>query len=123
MPLTKLDHVNIRTADLDRSRAFYRDILGMGEGWRPNFPFDGAWMYLDGHPFVHLVDVKETPAPPEALSLEHFAFSATDMDAFLAVLKTANIPYRLAEVPGTDITQVNLHDPDGNHLHVDFQRD
>ena len=27
----------------------------------------------------------------------------------------------LGEVPGWGITQVNIHDPDGNHLHVDFQ--
>ena len=32
------------------------------------------------------------------------------------------IPYRLSRVPPgpVDVVQVNIHDPDGNHIHVDF---
>ena len=26
----------------------------------------------------------------------------------------------IAPVPGAPIVQINLHDPDGNHIHVDF---
>lgn len=122
MPVKSLDHVNIRTADLARSIAFYRDVLGMEQGWRPAFQFNGAWMYLDGNAFVHLVEVQAEPTPGNALSLEHFAFMAEDMVEFVAVLKARDIPYRPVDVPGTTITQINFHDPDGNHIHVDFER-
>jgi catechol 2,3-dioxygenase-like lactoylglutathione lyase family enzyme len=46
---------------------------------------------------------------------------ATGLRAFLAHLEAKGVPYRLGEPPGTGITQVNIHDPDGNHIHVDFR--
>jgi len=50
----RLDHVNIRTDDLDASTAFYRDIIGLEVGPRPSFSFAGAWLYHDGQAVVHL---------------------------------------------------------------------
>jgi len=119
MPLGRLDHVNIRTANLLAMTDFYCRVLGMEQGWRPPFDFPGAWLYADGHPFVHLVGVARQPAGGEP-RLEHFAFSATGMAAFTARLEAEGIDYRPAKVPGTAITQINLFDPDGNHIHVDF---
>jgi hypothetical protein len=55
--------------------------------------------------------------------LEHFAISADDMTGFLAILQREGIAYHRVDVPGMPITQINLHDPDGNHLHIDFSQD
>jgi catechol 2,3-dioxygenase-like lactoylglutathione lyase family enzyme len=49
-----LDHVNIRTDRLDETVAFYRDLMGLEVGYRPNFPYPGAWLYHDGRPIIHL---------------------------------------------------------------------
>ena len=38
MTVNGVDHINIRTADLDRCKAFYCGVLGLEEGYRP--PFD-----------------------------------------------------------------------------------
>ena len=54
------------------------------------------------------------------VTLEHFALRATGMPEFVAHLDDRQIPYRIAEVPGLPVVQVNIHDPDGNHIHVDF---
>ena len=119
MPIERLDHVNVRTAQLEAMRRWYVDVLGFVDGPRPDFPFGGAWLYSGDHALVHLVDVDET-ADNANLKLEHFAFSATDMPAFLARIGEHGIASSIAEVPGTSITQVNIWDPDGNHIHVDF---
>ena len=42
MTVRALDHVNIVTADLAASIAFYREVVGLVEGPRPAFPFPGA---------------------------------------------------------------------------------
>ena len=47
--LKRLDHVNLRTADLDRMVAWYGRVLDMHPGPRPDFAFPGAWPYADGH--------------------------------------------------------------------------
>jgi hypothetical protein len=68
---------------------------------------------------VHLVAVERTPDPGPP-RLEHFAFAATGLLDFLGHLRRQRVPYRVTEVPGRGVRQVNLSDPDGNHLHVDF---
>jgi len=120
MPLAKLDHVNLRTANLAAMQAFYTEVLGMEAGPRPPFAFGGAWLYCGGQPTVHLVEVAGQPAPEGELRLEHFAFAAEGLAAFLVTLKRHGAPYRIGVVPGLGTVQVNVHDPDGNHIHVDF---
>jgi catechol 2,3-dioxygenase-like lactoylglutathione lyase family enzyme len=120
MALARLDHVNLRTADLAALQTFYTDVLGMTLGPRPPFAFGGAWLYCGGQATVHLVEVDAQPAPEGELRLEHFAFAAEGLADFLALLRRRDVAYRIGVVPGFGIVQVNLHDPDGNHIHVDF---
>jgi len=120
MTIEKLDHVNLRTADLAGMCAFYREVLGMTEGPRPDFSFGGAWLYAAGQASVHLVEVKDQPAPEDELRLEHFAFAATGLAEFLTLLRARGEAYRIGVIRDFGIVQVNIHDPDGNHIHVDF---
>jgi catechol 2,3-dioxygenase-like lactoylglutathione lyase family enzyme len=120
MSLSRLDHVNLRTADLAAMQAFYTEVLGMSLGLRPPFSFGGAWLYCGGQATVHLVEVARPPAPEGELRLEHFAFAAEGLADFLARLKRHGVAYRIGVVPDFGIVQVNVHDPDGNHIHVDF---
>ncbi len=120
MALVKLDHVNLRTANVAAMSRFYDAVLGMPAGDRPPFPFGGAWHYCGDQAVVHLVETAETPATREP-RIEHFAIQAEGLAEFLAHLRRHGVAYQISVVPGLEITQVNLHDPDGNHLHVDFQ--
>jgi catechol 2,3-dioxygenase-like lactoylglutathione lyase family enzyme len=127
MTLLALDHVNLRTKNLDRLTSFYVEVLGLTKGPRPDFGFAGAWLYIGERAVVHLVGVSEEPQRSEALHLEHVAFRGTDLQAFVARLERKSIEYRVGHVqvplPGgeaTRLAQVNVFDPDGNHLHIDF---
>jgi catechol 2,3-dioxygenase-like lactoylglutathione lyase family enzyme len=115
-----LDHVNVRTANLSRLVRFYAEVVGLQEGERPPLGFPGAWLYADGRPVIHLVGVEQQPEPEGALRLEHFAFTATDLTAFLAKLERLGVEFRQSRQAGTGNVVVNLRDPDGNRLHVDF---
>ena len=119
MPLIAFDHVNIQTANLEEMVHWYDDVLGLKSGKRPAFPFPGAWLYLGDTAIVHLVGSDTEPKAIEP-KLEHFAISAQGKDDFLAHLQARGIKWQIAEVPGFGITQVNIWDPDGNHIHVDF---
>lgn len=120
MPLTSFDHVNLRTAQLSEMIAFYGEVLDLHPGKRADFDFPGAWLYLGDQGLIHLVEVNAPVAAQSNLTLEHFAFRATGLKDFRALLDSKNIDHRLATVPGIPIVQVNFHDPDGNHIHVDF---
>ena len=122
MSIDAFDHVNIRTTRLAAMVGFYESVLGLRSGERPPFPFAGAWLYCGGEAVVHLVEV---PKPAQGLEpkIEHFAFRGSDLSAFLKLLKSKGIGYRIGVIPGWNTIQVNLQDPDGNRLHVDFAPD
>ena len=42
MPIVRMDHFTILTADTEMTVAFYRDLLGFTKGPRPAFSFPGA---------------------------------------------------------------------------------
>jgi catechol 2,3-dioxygenase-like lactoylglutathione lyase family enzyme len=118
--IQRLDHVNVRTANLEGLVRFYTDVLGLSRGERPPLGFPGAWMYAGEQAVIHLVGVEQAPRPEGALSLEHFAFSANDLTDFLARLERLAVDYKLSRQAGTGNVVLNLRDPDGNRLHVDF---
>lgn len=118
--LTAMDHVNIRTANLGDMVRWYKNVLGMPTGPRPDFPFPGAWLYVGDQAVVHLVGVETQLRGGGEITLEHFAFRAIGMAKFLQRLEAAGVAHSVDPVPGFPVVQVNLHDPDGNHIHVDF---
>ena len=43
----RVDHVSFAVRDLERSLAFYRDLLGLPLAPRPDLGFPGAWLQAD----------------------------------------------------------------------------
>lgn len=122
MTIRDLDHVNIRTGRLSEMTAFYRDIVGLEVGPRPPFQVGGAWLYCGDRAAVHLVEVPETPAG-QAPRIEHFAFRAAGLADFLARLRANAVAYDVSIVPQAGIRQVNIHDPENNHIEIQFSGD
>jgi catechol-2,3-dioxygenase len=125
MQINKLDHVNLRTTQLDTMIAWYRDILGLSNGYRPDFPFGGAWLYAGDTIVVHLVEIDGTPSVgSEAnLKMEHFALTASGSAELEARLVAADQTYRKVVIEEIKTVAFNVWDPDGNHIHVDFPVD
>jgi len=121
MRLQQLDHITMHTTDSGRLAKFYENILGFTVGDRPAFANStGAWLYLDGHPLVHLINEPKAKRA-EKPQIEHFAFRAEGLADFLAKLRTNKVAYDCRVIPGRNIRQVHIHDSDGNHIEVAFQ--
>lgn len=122
MQIRQLDHVNIQTTRLEEMVKWYADVLGMPAGDRPDFPFPGAWLYAGDTAAVHLIGRAEPAATgSEAdLKLEHFAFTADGREEFVARLKAHGIEAKSTFIGSINTEQFHLHDPDGNHIHIDF---
>src|SRR5437660_3093429 len=59
MEIRRLDHVALLVKDVERSRRFYVQLLGMEEHPRPsNFDFPGAWL-RKGSAEIHLIGEDE----------------------------------------------------------------
>ena len=55
MKIEALHHVSLSVTDLERSRRFYREVLGLEEIARPPFDFPGAWFSLGASQQLHLI--------------------------------------------------------------------
>jgi glyoxylase I family protein len=127
MEISGPDHVSLVTTDLDRSMAFYRDVLGLRQITRPAFATRGAWM-ASGTLEIHLTINPHGHLRPESkidTGDVHFAARTTDFDALER--KLAGLGYR-EDLPDGDpkrlvfrrdgpapYLQLYLLDPD-NHL-------
>ncbi len=117
-----IDHVTIVVKDLERSRQFYVDVLGMDEVPRPGFGFPGLW-FQAGPTQVHLIGEHDAtgPAgvqPPEHCSIsrtQHFAFEVEDAVAAQARLRDLGVPLAAGPKQRPDgPTQIYVQDPDGH---------
>src|SRR3989440_4965449 len=92
MEIRRLDHAALLIKDVERSRRFYGQVLGMEEVPRPsNFTFPGAW-FRKGRAEIHLIGESEPGRAaqvqpgayrPDELSVgygAHFAFEVTDLE-------------------------------------------
>lgn len=122
MDIQRLDHVNIRTGQLNEMMSWYGEVLGLYPGDRPDFSFGGAWLYAEKAVVIHLIDIGEEAAVGgEAnLKLEHFSLAATDIESFESELEASNTPYQRIVLASIGEIQLHMRDPDGNHLHIDF---
>ena len=127
MPVLAFNHFTLRAdaAMTAKLRAFYVTAAGLHEGWRPPFDFAGHWLYLGEQAVLHLVDdgaatAATAAAPPRSGSFDHIAFTSSDVAGFEARLKALQLPYRLTQVPGTELTQIFITDPSGNGVEFNF---
>ena len=123
MGLEALNHYTIKPVDLEASRAFYVDVLGLEVGYRPPLAFAGYWLYCGGQPTVHLIGPRESDGhrePGKTGLLDHIAFSATGLAAMRARLAERRIQHEERIVPRDRQTQVFLHDPDGVAVELNY---
>lgn len=126
LQLQALDHVTIIVADLDATRSFYVDQLGLTEVERPKFDFPGAWFAVDPASVqvdIHATVTSDLAGKPgwgdrEVKRLSrghHFAFRVQDArscEAFL-IEKGVEIAAPCKSRPDGPI-QFYVRDPDGH---------
>ena len=132
MKIKSLNHMGLIVADLDQTRTFYLDFLGMKEIPRPsNFLFGGAWFQIEAGYEVHVILAADTSADAgipepgigksEGLAT-HFAFEVDDLDSYLERSKSMGI--EIAGGPlnrGLGANQAYFQDPDGYQVEL-FER-
>ena len=123
MPVDQLQHVNIRCADVKRSRDFYVELLGLVEGDRPPFASVGYWLYLGGVPVIHLVQ-RSADAEPAAMgggAIDHVAFRALGLDQTRTRMRTEGVAFQETVVPRDGTAQLFVADPDGVRIELNFE--
>jgi catechol 2,3-dioxygenase-like lactoylglutathione lyase family enzyme len=124
MGLERMDHYTVRTTELARTREFYVDVLGLVDGYRPNFAFPGNWLYLGDFPVVHLIGLDPAAdSPVGSGAVDHIAFRAVDLTGMHAHLADLGVDWRDRTVPDQSLRQVFVEDPNGVVIELNFAAD
>jgi catechol 2,3-dioxygenase-like lactoylglutathione lyase family enzyme len=122
MPIKGFAHINVSTKDLETSRRFYAQVLGLEDGPRPPFGRAGAWMYLGDQPIVHISTARSPePNPAKTDAFDHFALWTQDINHYRQVLKEHAIKNVEFGVPDNDQYQIFFKDPDGMEIELIFR--
>jgi catechol 2,3-dioxygenase-like lactoylglutathione lyase family enzyme len=111
--VTQIDHVSVVITDVERSRRFYRDLLGLKEIAKPRtFDFVVLWFDL-GNQQLHLLRKDR----PDSQSPRHFALRVADVRAAREYCQERGLATEeTTPIPGAE--RFFIYDPDGNRVEV-----
>ena len=128
-PATRIGHVHLKVADLDRALRFYRDVLGFEVTQR----YGSQAAFLSAGGYHHHIGLNTwesaggSPPPPGSTGLYHLAILYPDRAELADALRrlmNAEIPLEGASDHGVS-EALYLRDPDGNgvELYCDRPKD
>ena len=122
----ELAYTGIRARDLDRSIAFYTEVLGLKLLDRSEISWNKGWVANVGnHPKSHSIEINwyadDSPvAGPyrEGEELDHLAFYVKDFEAARKHLEDKGYPLALGPIESKNSIWAYVKDPDG--IYVEF---
>ncbi len=133
MPLSRIDHFLIQTADLAGTRDWYVDVLGMRVGPSPDFRFPVCWLYLGERDVLHLTEGgaavsenrkrylgQQSEATEGSGVIDHVAFRCTGLREMMAHLQERSVPFDQRQVDDQGLYQLFLADPNGVKVELNY---
>ena len=136
MPLSHIEHFLLQTTDMEKTREWYVEVLGMRVGPNPDFKFPVFWLYLGDKDVVHVTEggkgvsanrKKYVGQQSEAVSgsgvVDHIAFRATGLRDMLAHLKKLGVDFKQRRVDDQGLYQLFMFDPNGVKVELNYASD
>ena len=132
MPITEINHYLIVSKDLERSKKFYRDVLGLQLAERPDFGFPGYWLKAGDGICVHLASQAPNKIRDQFLlkkhpkgttgsgSVDHVAFLAKDPKEVRERIRKNKVEMHFRSFPDAKLFQIFLKDPDDVTIELNF---
>lgn len=124
MAVLGFNHYNLRASRtmMEQLKVFYRDVVGLHIGDRPQLTSFGYWLYAGSKDVLHLSEAKPEEKRKEnvATTFDHVAFTATDYDATIVRLEKLGVQFRTREISDAGQKQIFFSDPAGNGIELNF---
>ena len=94
MAIKTFEHILILAKDIEVTKSFYVDILGLETGYRPNFPFHGYWLYVKNHSeaCIHMAMQKSNDGQDYFIGTKQISDGTGPIDYSPLWYKTSNKP-------------------------------
>ncbi len=115
--ITGVHHIAIRTTDIERSAAFYRDVLRMTERKRLHFP-DGTYLIMlgVGETCVELFGggkLRDMTEDAGEIGFTHIALAVDDVDGEYARIRALGYSFHVEPRTVQGLRVAFFRDPDG----------
>jgi glyoxylase I family protein len=117
-----LDHVTIRTRDLEATRRFFLTVFDLEDGQRPHAirRIAGHWLYAAGHPLVHIIGSQDTGLDRPAEAIDHVGFRLEGYAGFRQKLDRLGIRYSRMDLAELQERRLFFRAPGGPLLEAVF---
>lgn len=133
MALSHLEHFLIQTTDLDGTRDWWVEVLGLRVGPSPDFKFPVCWLYIGDTGVLHLTaggaEVsanrkaylgQQSEATHGSGVVDHVAFRSTGLGETMAHLRAKGVAFTRRRVDDQGLFQLFLLDPNGVKVELNF---
>ena len=134
MPITELNHFLLVAKNLERTKNFYQEVLGLDVADRPDFGFPGYWLKAGNNICVHLASqdpndirdkflLKKHPKGTSGSgSVDHIAFLAKNASQVRERIQKNRIEMHFRSFPDANppLFQIFLKDPDDVTVELNF---
>lgn len=126
MRLVDINHVAIRTLDVEATNRFYTGVLGMSVAPRPPLDFPGSWLKM-GASMIHVVGGDCALNPDGSFTtgsaaVDHISIAAEGFDDYVARFAERGLDWRENQIPEAGIWQLMIRDPNGILIELNFDR-
>ena len=120
--VTKLLHTRYRVTDLDKTVAFYRDVIGLAEVDRKTSPRGSKLVFLKAPQSEELIEICEFPSSGPVIvgpDLTHLAFEVDNLDAFAKHAAAKGHPLSYGPTPTSNGNIIAFVDaPEGYEVEI-----
>ncbi len=119
----KYDHYSFIVKDLEKTGAFYKNILNLEEIPHPSATSGFRWFKLNGNAQLHLIG-KDSVAMKHSKSV-HLCLATQDLDGLITYLKEKNVPFsdwagaeNSVTLRADGVRQIYIQDPENNWVEI-----
>jgi catechol 2,3-dioxygenase-like lactoylglutathione lyase family enzyme len=133
MPLQHIEHFLIQTSDMEKTRAWYKRVLGLQDGPAPDFKFPVCWLYIGARDVIHIAEGgantsenrrrylgQQTDEVRGSGAVDHIAFRCTGLKETIDRLRKENVSFRQRMVSDQGLYQLFLMDPNDIKIELNF---
>lgn len=116
------DHDALLVKDVNRSAAFYSEVLGLEEIDNGGLASNIRWFQLNDRIQIHLIASEDVPATHKGV---HMSLNTSQLEAIMKFLQEKQIPFEnwpgendITNIRPDGVKQIYLQDPDGYWIEI-----
>ncbi len=122
----RIHHYSIKAPSeiIEATRQFYKSILDLRDGYRPDFGLDGYWLYAGDEPILHLITIAKNNEDSSQASgenyFDHIALRCNGLNNMIKKLEAHQIEFGRLDIKAVNQVQLFITDPAGVKVELNF---